>query len=938
MQARDEAEMLLGQYTDLYDFAPVGYFTLTNDGAIMQANLTGVSLLGMERGKLIKRRFGLLISPKSRPDFNAFLERVFASDEKETCEVELLKDKTATLWARVDAIREKNGETCLAAVSDISARKLGEAALRESEEKFRILNTLAPAGIYLTDPEGNCLYTNPRWNEIAGLSSQAALGKGWANGLHSEDRETVFSNWEKMVKSEGTWGVEYRFMTPEGKVTWVYGLATPQRDTSGKIVRYIGLNIDITERKRMEEELRLTELELQAAQTVARVGSWKWDVKSGEVIWSDELYEIFGIDKNSYTGRLGDVIAKVIHPDDLHIVLPANAAAIANEPVEYRIILPDQSIRHIWAKSGESIMDSAGNPTSLTGIAQDITERKQIEDTMRFLLQSGYQDEDFFHSLARYLSNSLNMDYVCIDRLAGDLLSAQTVAIYYDGKFDDDVTYTLKDTPCGDVVGKQICVFPSNVRHLFPKDVALQEMTAESYVGTTLWSSQGKPIGLIAIIGRKPLENHHLAESLIKLVAVRAAGELERQQAEAEIRQLNADLEQRVKDRTTALLHVNAELDYANRTKDEFLANMSHELRTPLTAILGLTESLQSNTYGEPNERQVKALQNIEASGRHLLELINDILDLSKIEAGKFDIYPEMTSLEDVCRGSMMFVKEQAQKKSMQLEYRPVENIRLVFADPRRMKQMLVNLLSNAVKFTPENGTVTLAVRVDSEKGQIHFSVTDTGIGIAPEDLERLFTPFTQVDGRLNRQYEGTGLGLVLVLRLAEMHGGNVQVESEVGKGSCFTVSLPWQPQSITLTETPNEKVHIRAPEGVAPNSRGVVLLVEDNPTNIEVIGDYLQFNGYTLVIATNGVDALIKSEESNPDLILMDIQMPVMNGLEATRRLRADPRFVSTPIISLTALAMDGDRDSCLEAGANDYISKPVILKELLEKIEQLL
>jgi CheY-like chemotaxis protein len=151
-------------------------------------------------------------------------------------------------------------------------------------------------------------------------------------------------------------------------------------------------------------------------------------------------------------------------------------------------------------------------------------------------------------------------------------------------------------------------------------------------------------------------------------------------------------------------------------------------------------------------------------------------------------------------------------------------------------------------------------------------------------------------------------------------------------------VSLPWQPQSITLTETPNEKVHIRAPEGVAPNSRGVVLLVEDNPTNIEVIGDYLQFNGYTLVIATNGVDALIKSEESNPDLILMDIQMPVMNGLEATRRLRADPRFVSTPIISLTALAMDGDRDSCLEAGANDYISKPVILKELLEKIEQLL
>jgi CheY-like chemotaxis protein len=214
--------------------------------------------------------------------------------------------------------------------------------------------------------------------------------------------------------------------------------------------------------------------------------------------------------------------------------------------------------------------------------------------------------------------------------------------------------------------------------------------------------------------------------------------------------------------------------------------------------------------------------------------------------------------------------------------------------------------------------------------------VTDTGIGIAKEDLDRLFTPFTQVDSRLNRQYEGTGLGLALVLRLAEMHGGNVQVETEPGKGSRFTVSLPWQSQVIASVEANQPDTEL--PAKSASTTRGVLLLAEDNASNIETIGDYLQFKGYTLVIALNGVEALLKAEESNPNLILMDIQMPVMDGLEAMRRLRADPRFASTPIIALTALAMTGDRERCMEAGATDYLSKPVSLKELTEKIGKML
>jgi CheY-like chemotaxis protein/anti-sigma regulatory factor (Ser/Thr protein kinase) len=297
-----------------------------------------------------------------------------------------------------------------------------------------------------------------------------------------------------------------------------------------------------------------------------------------------------------------------------------------------------------------------------------------------------------------------------------------------------------------------------------------------------------------------------------------------------------------------------------------------------------------------------------------------------------------MIQLDEVCQTSLMFVKEQAAKKSIHLEYQNAESGLSSFLDSRRLKQILINLLSNAVKFTPDTGRVTLAVRTDPDKMQIHFVVADTGIGIAREHMGRLFQPFTQVDSGLSRQYEGTGLGLALVLRLTEMLGGTVQVESEVGQGSRFMISLPWHIQGNTDTDVDPSNGQLSFSKKIEPDSRGSLLLVEDNHTNIEIISEYLYFKGFTVVTASNGMEALIKAEESNPRLILMDIQMPVMDGLEATRRLRADPRFASTPIIALTALAMAGDRERCIAAGADDYLSKPVKLKELTEKIEKLL
>jgi len=416
-------------------------------------------------------------------------------------------------------------------------------------------------------------------------------------------------------------------------------------------------------------------------------------------------------------------------------------------------------------------------------------------------------------------------------------------------------------------------------------------------------------------------------------------------QSEEKYRDLSAELEQRVLERTADLKRVNIELEKAARIKDEFLAVMSHELRTPLNSILGLSESLLEQIYGTINERQEKSLRVIESSGEHLLELINDILDLSKVEAGKLELHPAPVEIVQVCEASLAFVKEQAVKKSIVLEFQHQQARHIIVADFRYLKQILVNLLTNAVKFTPANGHVMLEVTAHAEKGLIKLSVSDTGIGITPENLSRLFQPFVQVDSRLNRQFDGTGLGLALVQRLTDLHGGSVQVESEVGRGSRFTINLPWQPDTLSQQAVIDEKTErsigaqVEKSDAVSPTAalHGVILLAEDNQANVLTIGDYLESKNFKVVVAHNGLEAITLAAEINPNIILMDIQMPGMEGLTAIRHLRADSRFRSVPILALTALTMPGDRERCLEAGATEYMSKPVSLQHLIKLIYSL-
>ena len=418
----------------------------------------------------------------------------------------------------------------------------------------------------------------------------------------------------------------------------------------------------------------------------------------------------------------------------------------------------------------------------------------------------------------------------------------------------------------------------------------------------------------------------------------------ERKQVESNLKEVHAALAaeraalaERVEKRTEELRIANAELARSARAKDEFLASMSHELRTPLTSILGNSEILIDQFQGPLNEKQIKTLKTIEESANHLLSLINDVLDVAKVEAGKMVLAWDEIPVNLLCEASLRLIKQSADHKSLTVSSQIDPEVGIVPGDSRRLKQMLVNLLSNAVKFTPEGGAIGLEVAGDPSARQARFTVWDTGIGIDEKQQGLLFQPFVQLDSKLSRQYSGTGLGLVLVRRMAELHGGRVSLESWPGEGSRFSILLPWDPSSNVTPAGAKQRPPSKGAGTSVDISQGetIVLLAEDDGAIMTMLSDYLGTQGYTVISAHDGEEAVTKARQGRPDVILMDIQMPGMDGLQAIEHLRRLPGFRKTPIIALTALAMPGDRERCLEAGADDYLAKPVGLKELHHKIQ---
>lgn len=544
-------------------------------------------------------------------------------------------------------------------------------------------------------------------------------------------------------------------------------------------------------------------------------------------------------------------------------------------------------------------------------------ERKRSENVLRFLVQCGAAPgEDFFKELARYLARSLGMDYVCIDRLHEGSLTAQTLAIYYNGKYEDNVSYALKDTPCGDVVGKTICCFPKGVRHLFAKDVVLQEMLAESYVGTTLWNSQGQPIGLIAIIGRRPLEDTNAATSILQLVAVRAAGEMERRHAEEALAAAKVSAE-RSKESAEA----------ASKAKDHFLAVLSHELRNPLNPVLAAASMLRKDPRFDADTReQLEVIcRNAELEAR----LIDDLLDVTRIERGKVELDRRPTELCTIIRRAaevcMPEIHAAVLDFRMDLESVPC----WVDGDAARLQQVFWNLIRNAVKFTPSGGYVQVDCRCEDD-GCVIARVRDSGRGIEPDVLGVIFNAFEQADRSITRQFGGLGLGLTISKALVDMHGGSIHAHSEgKGTGATFTVRLPLLSIQAAVGTHPPSPV---TPPVTAAKRPLRILLVEDHGDTARIMRMLLKADGHDVQTAADIATALSLADTHVFDLLLSDLGLPDGSGLSLMRSLRA--KGCNLPGIALSGYGQDSDLKQSREAGFVAHLTKPVSIPRLEEAI----
>ncbi len=370
----------------------------------------------------------------------------------------------------------------------------------------------------------------------------------------------------------------------------------------------------------------------------------------------------------------------------------------------------------------------------------------------------------------------------------------------------------------------------------------------------------------------------------------------------------------------------NKKIEAANKAKSEFLANMSHELRTPLNAIIGFSEVLRDKLCGDLNDEQIEFAMDIHSSGQHLLQMINDILDLSKVESGKLELKYEQFEIGKAIEAVLITLKGLADKKSLSIEtilHNPVDRI---FADPVKFKQILYNLLSNAIKFTPKNGKITVySTTFRKEKDFIEVKVTDTGIGIAPEDYPKIFVEFSQVDSSYSRNYEGTGLGLALTKKLVEMHGGNIGFESTVKAGSTFQFTLP-----VNMSAHAGKgKEGGTLSESLARQK--TILVVEDDPKTSELLCVFLNTSGYQTITAFDGEEALHKARAMKPFAITLDVMLPKKDGWEVLKELKMDAEVKDIPVLVISVV---NNKDIGFGLGATDYLCKPVSRSDLLSKL----
>jgi PAS domain S-box-containing protein len=894
-----KARALLASIVDSSGEAILG---VSLDGTVVSWNRGAAELFGYSSEEIIGTNVLRLSPPDVREHTRHNIERIRVGEDIATFEsVRVRKDgRLIPVSISISPIRDASGHTLgtSAIIRDIGQRLAAERKLRDSEARFRGVFEHAPIGLCVSGLDGRFIQVNPAFRRMVGYTEQELLSMHFLDLTHPDDVPMCLGIKQALSENPNeSPETEKRYVHRNGNVIWVRSKISRVQEASGD---YDVVHVeDITARKHAEEALSESEDRFRLIADACPAMLWVTDAQGGNVFVNRFWRDFFCPTGDQSEGNGWQTL---FHPEDGQAYIESFARAVRDRApfrAEARVRRGDGSLRLIDSYA-EPRLSTAGTFLGHVGISSDITDRRQAEEAIRNSQELAQSTIDELSSHVCVLDE--NGRIIAVNRAWREFAAANRSVLQSPDEtiLNEGADYLAICDQAAEA-DHEVAEFACNIRAVLygEKEHYSLEYSSHSpdrqrwFIGTVHRFS----------IGRQP-------RILVEHINI-----TDRKLAE------------------NALYLASQDAEEANRAKSRFLASMSHEIRTPMNGVIGMLQLLDQSELTDEQRRYASVAQH---SGRVLLSLIDDILDLSKIEARKITFEKVDFNLQHAIEDAVHLFRVEASDKGLQVRVRVAPDLpALLCGDPYRLRQILTNLCANAIKFT-DRGEIAVEVALVSAPGStvtVRFTVADTGIGLRPDQIGSLFSPFTQADASTTRKYGGTGLGLAISKQLVELMGGTIGVESREGQGSTFWFTAAFDAAQNSDPRPSNNGANGRA--NIVPVERDATILVaEDNLVNREVTLAQLKKLGYRATAVNNGAEAVNALDQSHFDLVLMDCEMPVMDGFEATRRIRASlcPKI---PVIALTASAMVVDRDRCAQEGMDDFLSKPTDMAQLSKLLD---